>query len=143
SARRSAPSAPASHRRRGCSAGRTRPGRAAAAAAARRETGPGATRTSRRGRAGAGAQRPPPPPPPPPPPEKPPPPPPELLPGGLADDAICAPSALPMLLVKRPMSALPRPWYQAMPDTAAAAAALPTAAVNFAVQAFSTPSATA
>src|SRR5690606_40998368 len=87
--------------------------------------------------------RPPPPPPPPPPPENPPPPPPEELPGGVDEDAICALRALPIELVKRPMSLLPLPWYHAMPAVAAAAAAVPTAAVNLPVQAFSTPSATA
>src|SRR5690606_35783358 len=103
----------------------------------------GATRTSRRGRACADAQRPPPPPPPPPPPEKPPPPLPELLPGGVDDEAICELSALPMEPVNPATSAVPLPWYQAMPAVAAVAAAVPTAAVNFAVQAFSTSSATA
>src|SRR5690606_16701294 len=115
----------------------------AAAAAARPGTAPVATRTSRTGRDAAAPQRPPPPPPPPPPPEKPPPPAPELLPGGEAELAMRALSALPIELVKPPMSAAPLPWYQAIPAVAAAAAAEPTARVNFSVQAFSTSSATA
>ena len=51
-----------------------------------------------------------------------------------------------MALLKLPMSPMPEPpgpWYQAIAAVAAAAAALPTAIVNFFVQASSTSSATA
>src|SRR5687768_9177244 len=88
--------------------------------------------------------RPPPPPPPPPPPEEPPPPPPELLPGGVTAEEICELRLEPIDLLKSPRLVIgPCPLYHAMRDAASAAAAAPTAAVNFSVQASSTSSATA
>lgn len=89
------------------------------------------------------AQRPPPPPPPPPPPEEPPPPLPEELPGGVDADAtelvrlVLTDETMLSRLEKAP------PWYQDIVEVAAAAAAAPTARVNFRVQASSTSSATA
>src|SRR5690606_10639584 len=144
SARRAPPAAPASRRCRACSAGRRPPGRAAAAVGRLPGTDPGAIRTSRTGRAAAGCQRPPPPPPPPPPPEKPPPPEPDPLPGTADEVVIWLLSALPIEPVNLPRSpTFPVLWYQAMPAVAAAAAADPTATVNFFVHASSTSRATA
>ena len=89
------------------------------------------------------AQRPPPPPPPPPPPEEPPPPLPEELPGGVEAEAMDELRLLPRDWAKLPRLLIEPPWYQAMLEVAAAAAAAPTARVNFLVQACSTSSATA